>query len=294
MAFQIGEVHAAEQVTISLRGIEVGLGFLRLTIQARYHMWDASPSKAPKTMEITGGEVRASGPRGRRPQILGALSLTSGGPVTQRPHRFEAEWLVALDLPLERVAALERLRAGGDLVLEVQLRGTTSQGAERQFALDTARIELTQSDWAKHLRAAGYRDTLLLEIPLTKLPESDAYEQVAKLLRDAHEHFADGRYRTAVEDCRKVLEALGKVLGDGHGRRADLISALQANQELMKAQRLLGVRYALFHTACLAVHADSEARVKTTWHRHDALMVLTMTIAAVQWAIAEAEEREGV
>ena len=290
MAFSIAGMGAAEFESVSLRGGRPGLGYYQLAFDVSLLFWGAANEAHRLTVHIDGGEVLARRPGVGAWVLLGRLHREEG---TYRSmgadkHRLRFGWVMGLDLAPERMEALERLRAGGDLEFSVVLRGTVSKPSTGEFehAEDRRQCLVTQSEWARICTAIGYRDILLLEVPVLRADESAELAQAAAALREAHEHFLQGRYRATVEGCRHALEALGHALGDGTGTKDDLRAMVERADKLTKSERMMVLRRAAFVMSSLAAHSKDDVSLRTSWDRHDALGLLTMTAALVKW-IAE-------
>ncbi|MDP2308583.1 MAG: hypothetical protein Q8P18_21360 [Pseudomonadota bacterium] len=169
----------------------------------------------------------------------------------------------------------------------MKLRGEVRNGIEGREGVEETQIQVGQSEWAGLLREMGYRDLLLLEVPIAK-PDQDAeLAHAAARLIAAREWFLAGRYGSVVQECRHVMEALGHSLGDGTGEMKHLRALLDKPKEMTKDDRLMAIRRGIFVMTCLAAHSTDDVSVRTSWNRHDALAVLTMTASVIQWITEE-------
>jgi hypothetical protein len=274
---------------VELSGGRPGLGFYQLKFEVFFRFWTANDPADALTLDITGGEVLARQPRASTWFLVGRLHREQGIPRSMGGDSVRPAfgWGLALDLAPERLEALERLRAGRDIELQVRALGYVRKpSGEVQDGDESKHVLINQSAWAKVLDDVGYRKTLLLEV---SMPDPKAFEHVAEAavrLGEARDEFQRGQYRRTVESCRQALEALGHELGDGAGTRADLRAMCDRSESLSKAERLMIMRRAAFVMACLAAHSKDEVSIRTTWDRHDALGILTYTAGLVHW-IAE-------
>lgn len=81
-------------------------------------------------------------------------------------------------------------------------------------------IRIARSDWIDRiLPALGYRQSILIELPLVRTPPIlDAYKNTAEALDNARQAFDHEDYRSALKYGREVLEHLGKSSSDGSGK----------------------------------------------------------------------------
>jgi hypothetical protein len=136
----------------------------------------------------------------------------------------------------------------------------------------------------------GYRDTVLVEVADLPTIQDGVWKPAVERLREAREEYIAGRYRQVVVSCRLALEAVGKATGDGHGSIRDLRSAIEHKESMTKEERMLAAHHVLFFSACLAPHHKDEVTIQTSWNRHDAEAMLTMTAGLLQWYL---EARRG-
>ena len=143
----------------------------------------------------------------------------------------------------------------------------------------------------KLLKALGYQENLLIEVPAPTGNDSDKFRGALRFLASAHDEYRRGEWRTSVERCRQALESLGADLSETSAPNGGDWKALFNDRDsLTKEQRLRAVRHTMFALTSLAVHAKGEVAENTQWHSEDALAVLTMTAGTVRW-LSEAATR---
>lgn len=284
MSFAVYGSSAGDFEGVDLAGGRPGLGFYQLKFTTRFRMWPRNGDQA-LTMDIEGGEVLAKNPTGSTWFLMGRLHREAGIPrSTAVEGRPVFAWELALDLPPAGLEAIERVRSGGELDLQIVVSGRTRKGnGESEDGRDIKQIRVNQSEWAALLAQIGYRETLLLEVAVLDSEKHPDLAEAVERLREAREEFQRGQYRKTVEACRHVLEALGHELGDGTGNTANLRAMIDRSSELPKDERLLIMRRSAFVMACLAAHSKDQVSIRTTWDRHDALGLLTVTAGMVHW-----------
>jgi len=141
------------------------------------------------------------------------------------PRDYPDTKVLYIDLDRSRIEALEAIRNGGALSLDVHVAG---QVISKQHGLCSLRdasdsYQLNQSGWIDILRQMGYGETMLIEVPVT-----DGIGKTTEYLAAAQKAIGLGHYREAVGACRDVLEALSMGVGDSDERDSDF-TALFAN-----------------------------------------------------------------
>ena len=156
-------------------------------------------------------------------------------------------------LTKEQVNALEEYRQEQDLTLNVGLRALMSSAEGLLSHFDTTDILIPREQWLNALKSAGFRQTLLFEIPLPSVSEN-----LSAILSKAQEFIETGHYNDAVTQCRKIIEAL-------EGLRGDKGAALKANKKLVGnggrqsmtvIERMLAMREQVKNICQLGVHGD--------------------------------------
>lgn len=253
-----------------------GVGFFRLGIRF-------SVTIAPRGGEMGGGDV---------PELAELFAeVHIGGrpvgwftpqrallPLQPYPGRVKNTTIeLCCDLDRARVEAIEAVRAGGDLSLDVHLHWRLAGDTE---ASNAERVDVNQGVWVGVLGQLGYQRTLLIEVPVPDAAAQPELAEAVRLLGDAQGHMLAGRDREAVGALRDVLEAVARALGDDD-KDDPVVNELFANQKtLTKAQRLRVVRRALKLVTHPARHRDQVA-VGIDWGRLDSAQMIAMVAAFV-------------
>lgn len=188
-----------------------------------------------------------------------------------------------LRLQANEVAALEELRAAGDLMFDVSFAGTGADEHGEQYLLGQSSITVPRSEWLQTLRGAGARDVMLLEVPLPLDGEvADRWRDLASNLRTAEEEYGNGNFRGCIASCRIVIDELGRLLGRKWPRALDRLGE-DGDGRMTKAEREEGVYAAVRHYTHLAHHAPADGG-ETSFSRAEAEFVLSATAAGVRLA----------
>src|SRR5258708_5279839 len=134
-------------------------------------------------------------------------------PVRIRTYKTAVPVVSEFRIPLSpsQLAAIEDLRAGGDLRFELGISGeggNESRPGEILPFHDVLWLALGRSDWIQELRSARAMDTLLLEIPMPLVDASKQHGVVLDTLRQAQSLFLEGHYSDCVINCRNTFEGL--------------------------------------------------------------------------------------
>jgi hypothetical protein len=210
-------------------------------------------------------------------QALNPVTFASGGDRTY-PARLD----LGANLLPSQIEALERTRAGGEIVLELRLRGfvladsvrPTPEGFE-----DRLEYRLKASEWMELLEGWRYAEGFLLQVPTFASRESVRANNAGKELEEAIRDMAEGRYKEAVSRCRDVLEtAYGR--GDKN-RYPGLGYAAPGLPEAGKEERFWLARRGLWAVAHAAKHSD-DTTAKIEWGRRDAQALIVMLGALLE------------
>ena len=193
------------------------------------------------------------------------------------------EFTIEADIDGRRISAIEDLRQGGDLQLEMKLSALAvdTKSGEQFPANVNLRFQATQSDWSKVLQGMGYRRTLLLEIPAFDESNNPNYADAASHIATASEQNSRGHFRQAVAECRLALENIKSVIKDQGEDISD-------ERKLTKEQRIARVNAALMKLTHLAHHADDLSK-NTEWQPLDAKAIIMMTGSLLQMASKDGE-----
>jgi hypothetical protein len=257
---------------------ELALGFFRLNLFVDFVIEPGEapggPPELPRIVELV-AEVRIGG----RP--LGRFIPFSPGylPIQSYPGRSNRQSIsLTCDLDRARIEAIEEVRSGGNLPMDVSIQGRFDEGSP--FTGNESLV-VNQGVWIDALAEMGYRRTLLIEIPL---PDRHAEPEMAQAVADleqAQRHMALGHDRDAVGSLRDALDQVTLALGDDDKLPADLERALFANSRSMsKADRLRVLRRALKLVTHPARHRD-QVTAAIDWSRIDAAQMIAMTGAFI-------------
>jgi hypothetical protein len=112
-------------------------------------------------------------------------------------------------LTKEQVNAIEEYRQDKDLTLNLGLRALTSNDGTLISNFDCEDLVVPREQWLKALNNAGFRQTILFEIPLP--PESN---ELNNFYTKAQEFIESGHYKEAVIQCRHIIEQIESLRED--------------------------------------------------------------------------------
>lgn len=269
-------------------GGEEGLGFFRLGMVVDFVVQPAGvPSDAalltaggragsyetPTIVELA-AEVRLGS------RLIGSFApLSAHLPIRSYPAQANQQTLpLACDLDRGRLEAIENARAGGSLALDINFHGRFSGGstfnAGEQFTVN-------QGVWIDVLAAMGYRNILLVEVPLPDVHDQPELAKAVGDLKQAMFHMNQGHDRDAVGSLRDALEQVSLAFGDDDKVPADLQRILFADSRAMtKGDRLRVLRRALKLVTHPARHRD-EVTAAIDWSRIDSSQLIFMTAAFI-------------
>ena len=186
------------------------------------------------------------------------------------------------DLDRPRVEALEAIRDGGALNVDVHVGGQVMSKQHGLCSLRSAsdNYQLNQTGWIDVLRQMGYGETMLVEVPVT-----DGIKKATKFLAAAQKAVGLGNYREAVGACRDVLEAVSMGVDDGDEHDPDFTPLFANTRSKDKQARLRVLRQALKILTHPARHVD-EVTVLFDWNREDAVSAIAATAALLRWQSA--------
>jgi hypothetical protein len=260
---------------------EAGLGFYRLQLQVKLqiHGIDGDPGRAAELRDLR-VDVSMAAPNQQR---LGRLTPEPRFlPLRNYDRASSFEGSLAMDLDVARLEALEAVRNGGDLMLELSWHSAIadSNGTVHHSTHDEV-FEVLQSNWIRVINRLGYAKLMLLEVPLLD-GLGPTFSEAVGHLRNARSAMLRGEYREAVGGCRDVIEALTRALGDKDEQLAKLVGN---TRDLDKADRQRLLRQALKVLTHPARHAD-EVAASFEWTRIDAITIIAMTASVMQMLTA--------
>lgn len=186
-------------------------------------------------------------------------------------HNFPSSEQIAFETVLtrEQVNALEEYRHEKDLKLDLGLRALVASGDELLSSFDCTDITVPREQWLDALKNAGYRKTLLFEVPL---PKSSG--DLEALFSKAQELIEIGHYKDAVLQCRLIVEQVESVRGDKQASAsANKLAHSSERRDMSSIDRLLSLREQLKNVCQLGAHGTED------FTRSQAKAVLGMTMA---------------
>ena len=167
----------------------------------------------------------------------------------------------------EQVNALEVCRQEKDLKLNLGLRALVASGDELLSSFDCTDIAVPREQWLSALKTAGYRNTLLFEVPLPATSDG-----LATLISKAQEFIETGYYKDAVMQCRHIIEQVESLREDKQAS-ASANNVAHSAREMSSVDRLLSLREQLKNVCQLGAHGTED------FTRSQAKAVLGMTMA---------------
>jgi hypothetical protein len=148
---------------------------------------------------------------------VGSLYLVGEQRASSREHPFQEEMLMACDLDAPRLEAIERAREGKPPVFWIHLwPAIVMKGRRIGARVQPIRVEIPRDPWLEFLRAAGFRDKVVLEVAIPNFAP-DRFSEAVEQLGRALDHLLEGRDEQAMSACRVVWEAIRSELGDDRG-----------------------------------------------------------------------------
>lgn len=167
-----------------------------------------------------------------------------------------------------QVSAIEDYRLEGDLKLSVGLRALVTSDNGLYSSFDMADVVIPRQHWLNALRSAGFRQTLLFEVPLPS-----GSEELTGIMSKAQEFIETGHYQDAVMQCRRIIESVENLRNDKQRSAAANKKAHGADRQDMSAiDRLMSLREQLKNICQLGAHGTDQ------FSRSQARAVLGMTM----------------
>lgn len=200
-----------------------------------------------------------------------------------------------LTVPLTdaQIAAMEDKRAGREAQLSVNLEGVaswppnsvtqsngvraTDTGAVRRQHGPLMRVVIHRDKWLDLLKIMGQGAKHVVELPEPKLPLiSEKWREVIRLFNSAVSHHRNGLYESSLQECRRVVEGIRKVLchswgidlsnkkdfADGTHAIRDRLVVAWGNAEKDRAQALKALLDAAWHWGNPSHHFGSGVPVR--------------------------------
>lgn len=278
MSVTDGQMEVAELRIANLGGTH-GIGFHRLQFSLEIQL-RGSPGRQVQLGDLTAQVFAGTSIGGVRPLAVAIPETSWCTYTTDGPRR---EFLsLFVDLASEQLEALERLRAGGPVAFQFDVRLLVrSQARGTQLGFDKLTFEANLSAWSRVLEQLGYLECLLVSVELPIAVPEDLKNALAQL-RVAHQDLLGGRYDACIGRCRNAMDALEALVGYGTAV-ADVRQAFatKTDRETMtKRARADLVRLAVRHYTHLAHHVDDQGAPEL-FSRQDALFILSATAGAI-------------
>lgn len=172
----------------------------------------------------------------------------------------------------EQVNSLEEYRQEKDFQLALGLSAVTSSEGQIWPSLDISDVIIPRESWLNALRDAGFRQTILFEVPL---PEMD--KELDSLVSKAQEFIEIGHYKDAVMQCRHIIEAIESVRGDRKlSGAANEKAHGNGRKDMTSIERMLSLREQIKNVCQLGAHG-SESFTRT---QAKTVLVITMALLA--------------
>lgn len=185
-----------------------------------------------------------------------------------------------LVLSPQQLAAVEDVRAGGDLRFHLVIAGEGGGGGGSDAvhsSNDSLWKTIGRSDWIALLRGAKAMDVLLLELPMPFIEPSAGLRAVVDNLKQAQRMFFEGHFTDCVINCRKAVDTLGTLQGRDRNWSSDALKRLANTRETMtKDERQIAMEASLFHFASLAAHDGT-----TNFDRQDAKFAFALATTLI-------------
>lgn len=169
----------------------------------------------------------------------------------------------------EQINSLEEYRQEKDLRLSFGLRAITSSNGQVWPSFEISDVTIQRESWLVALRDAGFRQTILFEVPL---PEMD--KELDSLVSKAQEFIEIGHYKDAVMQCRHIIEAIEIFRGDKKlsGAANEKAHGI-GRKDMTSIERMLSLREQIKNVCQLGAHGSE------SFTRSQAKAVLGMTLA---------------
>lgn len=263
-----------------------GGGFYRLRFHTRYRV--PAYEQEAHHLHSVAADIFLETPN-RQPIVIGRAIPTVPIMIRTLPSPQSMTNDFYLDMATDQLRYIEEVRNGGDLRFKVKILGmaiAAEDEHQRSYPMDdTITFEANQKTWTDILKAIGYADYLLFEIPVPPAHSDKRLARAVNELTNAREHYLAGRYGDAVGTCRKVLENLRSGLKHGSQQNA-AVKAFRGSREererLSVHQRQLVVREAATFLTHPALHG-SEDDINFT--REDAALIITVCSALLSHSL---------
>lgn len=216
---------------------------------------------------------------------VGSNSLFVGNAVaespffaTTQPHN-EAR-LVRVTLSEGQILHLEKIRAGRDIEFELQLKMIAHGSHGSQPLFESVRVPLNSSTWARVLTELQGPEYLVLGVSLPRCEHDHPLRFAVERVRSAHALLVNGRYDSAIADCRLALDSIIQITDAAPILETALRTPSSQRETLSKTERELLLLNALRNYTHLAHHLGPNGRPEY-YSRDDAALTVSTTAALV-------------
>lgn len=187
-----------------------------------------------------------------------------------------------LYLPLGRpqLDAVEEMRNGGDLTLELWLYALCRTGSSLGTVSDNLELKLNQRTWTDALGQMGYTKCLTFEVPFANDGEGTLAPAIS-YMEKAKESLFRGDYEETVSHCRNALENLhSHVSLKNKMDEAKKQFCGTAKRDMGLEERIYLLHESIRHITHLSHHPEG-AEHGGKYLRKDAKLVLAMTASII-------------
>lgn len=265
-----------------------GLGFFRLRF-----LVDLLGSRDAVEKDISLVELCADVHLGNK--LFGRARSRSTDLPTRLPPGAMRQIALEMDASPWQMEALERLRDGGDLTFTLWLSGSTAspEGLTPLVRAYQPVMQVNRGVWSDLLQRIGYRDALLLEVPLGDLRTDPNYRRAVEALSAAQHLMRTGEYERAVGECRKALEVIKSEASSeteaSYSKIAQEIGNRSAREAWTKEERLNAIQAVLRLLTHIPHHAGGPP---VSWRRSDAVLALVTLAMLIEQRQAKVSSRQ--
>jgi hypothetical protein len=213
---------------------------------------------------------------------------------------------LVLELAPEKLASLEQERAGGDLLLQLQVSaigrclvqapspGAGGDGAQEHRGQpvpmhDMLNHTVRLTEWIQILEQMEYQRIMVFSVAIPFRPDVEHFGAAHTMLIRARDQLLKGDFDNVVSLARKVLDSLVATSGERDRIRDATIKfreGRESRESMSKQERALLLQDTIRHYTHLAHHVEEDSGAPHLYSRNDAVFVLTLATAAFSEAAA--------
>lgn len=193
---------------------------------------------------------------------------------------------LTVNLPQEVLAHIEKYRKGGGLEFHFKLWIRAERNNdERTGAFDISK-QFRAGEWSEVLDKLGFHENRVVEINVGEGTTvlRDTIKNAYAYISQADEKYDIGDYAGSVVECRHALEALDRLISDGH------LDGILEEEKRERADRLIGGFQKGFVGGLS--HSEEHTRIPTALRR-DSEFVLGVTKAVAGYIANAVHEEQG-